>query len=317
MPLPERQLISRIRRSSKDTSGEVVKGIGDDCAVLRIPRGHETVVTTDFSIEGVHFRREWHTPESIGHRCLARGLSDVAAMGAQPVAAFLSLALPDHVSQKWVDRFMLGFTRLCERFDVVLAGGDTAQSPDGVAADIVVLGSVPRGKAVLRSGARVGDDIYVTGLLGASAATLRELFNGRSVRPSVRSRPHFFPEPRVVVGQFLQKNKLASAMIDLSDGLSVDLNHICEESGVGAWVSEAAIPHDRPAVLADALHGGEDYELLFTARPEKHNLIPEEIDGVPITYIGTIIKDKGVWLVARDMQSRQPLEPKGWQHFGD
>src|SRR5262245_7981317 len=154
------------------TDTRIITGIGDDCAALRVPTGHEVLVTTDFSLEGVHFRREWHSPEAVGHRCLTRGLSDIAAMGGAPLAAFLSLALPAKLPQRWVDRFFDGFLALANEFKVPLAGGDTAQSPAGVLADIMVLGSIPRGEAILRSGARPGDWLYVTGTLGAGAAAL-------------------------------------------------------------------------------------------------------------------------------------------------
>ena len=153
MPLKEKQIIDRIRQKVGLFSRGAGIGIGDDCAVLRLPAGHEALVTTDFSLEGVHFRREWHLADSIGHRCLARGLSDIAAMGGVPRAAFLSLALPPDLPQGWVDGFVGGLLKLAKRYSVVLAGGDTAQSPDGVLADIMVLGSVPAGKAILRSGA--------------------------------------------------------------------------------------------------------------------------------------------------------------------
>src|SRR5438270_9225571 len=139
----------------------VLTGIGDDCAVLRLLPRHEFLVTTDFTLEGIHFRRNWHPPESVGHRCLARGLSDIAAMGGEPVAAFLSLALPGALPQSWVRAFFRGLLRIAEQHHVRLAGGDTAESPNGVLADIVVLGTVPRGQAILRSGARPGDCIFV------------------------------------------------------------------------------------------------------------------------------------------------------------
>jgi thiamine-monophosphate kinase len=291
--------------------------------VLRLPQGHEALVTTDFSLEGVHFRREWHSPDAVGHRCLGRGLSDIAAMGGQPIAAFLSLAMPARLPQRWADNFLQGFLKLARKHRVVLAGGDTAESPVGVLADVMLLGSVPRGKAVLRSGARVGDDIYVTGLLGAGLSVLEDLRDGRITRPKGRNRltpeqrRHFYPEPRLEVGRFLRERELASAMIDLSDGLSVDLAHICEESGVGAWISEAAVPHWPRATLEQALHGGDDYELLFTVPAAKNARVPAEIAGVPITYIGTVVKQKGIWLVDREMKSRRPLERRGWQHFAD
>ncbi len=347
MPLSEKLLIERIRRAAAQHGQRVGEGIGDDCAVLPIPRGHELLVTTDFSLEDVHFRREWHPPDSVGHRCLARGLSDIAAMGGIPRAAFLSLALPAELRQSWVDKFIAGLLKLASRYSVSLAGGDTAQSPDGVLADIIVLGSVPVGKAVLRSGARPGDFIYVTGTLGSAVATLNQLRDGRKLRP--RSHPkHFYPEPRIVVGQFLREKKLASAMIDISDGLSTDLGHICEESGVGAVVyaetlptasvgsqdhrlvsghgfsravrrstmTRALAPEGNPRerkALSLALHGGDEYELLFTARPDRG--IPKQIAGVPVTRIGEILSGKQMRLATADGKTRA-LKAGGWEHFG-
>jgi thiamine-monophosphate kinase len=331
VPDPEREFVRRLAKLASRSRGStlVAQGIGDDCAVLRLPRNHEALVTTDFSLEGVHFRREWHPADAVGHRCLTRGLSDIASMGGEPLAAFLSLAMPADLPQRWADEFLTGLLRLAKRHGVTLAGGDTAQSPDGVLADIMVLGSVPRGQAVLRSGARVGDDIYVTGLLGGAVAVLEQL-RAEGSRPGAASlarkrsanrlsyeqRRHFYPEPRVEVGHFLREKKLASAMIDISDGLSVDLAHICEESGVGAWISEAAVPHPPGATLEQALHGGDEYEFIFTVPAGKSPRVPAVITGVPITYIGTVVKGKGIWLVDREMKSRRPLEARGWQHFG-
>ena len=317
VPLAEKVLISRLRQAARRRNGRLVTGIGDDCAVLRWPSREDALVTTDFSLEGVHFRREWHPPEVVGHRCLTRGLSDIAAMGGKPVAAFLSLALPRNLSQNWVDRFFKGFLALSDEFKVTLAGGDTAESPAGILADIVVLGSVPKGKAVLRSGARPGDQIYVTGELGGASAALQELFAGHKVRP--QDFPwHFHPVPRIAVGQFLREKKLASAMIDISDGLSTDLAHICEESKVGAEIFASAIP--RAAIGRDgneiephhALHGGDEYELLFTAPRGKR--VPRRIAGVPVTLIGHIQQRKSMVLM-NDHGISIKLKPQGWQHF--
>jgi len=317
MPMSEKALIARIRRKAVQ-GRSIVTGIGDDSAVLKIRDGHQTLVTTDFSLEGVHFRREWHPPESVGHRCLARGLSDIAAMGGDPVAAFLSLALPRKLPQKWVDGFMRGFLRLADEYGVSLAGGDTAESPIGVLADIIVLGWVPTGKVILRSGARPGDRIYVSGELGASAATLKLLLDGKSrIRPP-DFRQHFYPVPRIVVGRFLQEKNLASAMIDISDGLSTDLAHICEESGVGAEILEQAIPKGsigQPACAVDirfALHGGDDYELLFTVRRGKR--VPPQVAGVPIAGIGQITDERKVMLINQSGVG-QELHPQGWEHL--
>jgi len=346
VPRPEKALIAEIRRRAESSKRAriIATGIGDDCAVLRVPPDHDQLVTTDFSLEGIHFRREWHPPESVGHRCLARGLSDVAAMGGQPVAAFLSLALPRDLPQSWVTGFTRGLLALAKKYQVTLAGGDTAESPNGILADIIVVGMVPKGQAILRSGAKPGDRIYVTGQLGGSAAAIHELQSGRHPERSrlsgeakdlpnfeasapgrtlqklnPRDYPrHFHPEPRLEVGQILRKKGLASAMIDLSDGLSTDLSHICEESGVGAEIESAKIPRAkvgkpaREVDLDEALHGGEDYELLFTA--VRSQRIPAEIAGAHVTQIGQIRRGKGILLIDEHATASK-LEPKGWEHF--
>jgi thiamine-monophosphate kinase len=318
VPLGEKALIARIRRQA--ASGEsIVAGIGDDAAVLRVRAGREALVTTDFTLEGVHFRRDWHPAESVGHRCLTRGLSDIAAMGGDPVAAFLSLALPRDLPQKWVDDFLRGLLNLARKFDVSLAGGDIAESPGGILADVILLGSVPKGKAVLRSGARPGDQIYVSGHLGASAAAILQMMKNpkRRVKPAEFPQ-HFFPQPRLALGRRLREKGLASAMIDISDGLSTDLHHICEESGVGAELQAEAIPLatvGNPIRKVDfhfALHGGEDYELLFTV-PHGWR-IPSRMAGVPITRIGEITRGRKVLLRNKEGMGYE-LSPQGWEHF--
>jgi thiamine-monophosphate kinase len=312
MPLTEKVIIQSIRSASYRPSLGGNPGIGDDCAVIRLPKGHEALVTTDFSLEDVHFRRAWHPADSVGHRCLARGLSDIAAMGGIPKAAFLSLALPPELPQRWITQFLRGLLRLADRYQVLLAGGDTAQSMGGILADIVVLGSVPAGKAVLRSGARPRDLIYVSGTLGSSVAALNELRDGKTLRPRSRLR-HFYPDPRIALGKHLRERKLASAMIDISDGLSTDLGHICDESQTGAIVYAHSVPTaggDRSLELA--LHGGEEYELLFTARPDRR--VPREIAGVPISLIGEIVAGGQMKLAKPDGRT-EVLKPGGWQHF--
>jgi thiamine-monophosphate kinase len=325
MPLGEKKLIQQIRRSARGGKS-VVTGIGDDCAVLRVPPGHELLVTTDFTLEKVHFRRDWHSPELVGRRCLTRGLSDIAAMGGEPRAAFLSLAVPGDVPQKWVNRFLKGLLALAEEFKLPLAGGDTAQSAAGIQADIVVVGSVPKGKAVLRSGAKAGEGIYVTGELGGSAAELARLAEAKSVgaeysrRFSRQFRQLDVPQARVAVGQWLRQHKVASAMIDLSDGLSTDLEHICQESHVGAEIEAEAIPRARfgpgkepgkkRVALELALHGGDDYELLFTSAAA----VPNKIAGVRVTRIGHTTPPAGMRLIGLDGKKR-PLQAQGWEHF--
>jgi len=295
----------------------IVTGIGDDCAVLAIPRGHQLLVTTDFTLEGVHFRRDWHPAAVVGRLCLTRGLSDIAAMGGDPIAAFLSLAFPRSLPQTWVEAFLQGLLRLANEFRVTLAGGDTAESRKGVVADIVVVGSVPIGEAILRSGARPGDGIYVTGELGGSSAAVEELSARRRIHPQHYPRL-FRPLPRLVVGRVLRQRGLASAMIDLSDGLSTDLAHICEASGVGARILAASIPRavvGRPGIGVDlrvALHGGEDYELLFTAPRAKR--IPGRIAGIPVSLIGQITRGQRLVLIDENGAETR-LHPQGWQHF--
>ncbi len=320
MPLGEKKLIQQIRRRACGGSS-VVTGIGDDCAVLRVPPGHDLLVTTDFTIENVHFRRDWHPPELVGRRCLTRGLSDIAAMGGEPRAAFLSLAIAEDAPQKWVDRFLNGLLTLAQEHKVPLAGGDTAQSDGGIQADIVVVGSVPKGKAVLRSGAKPGQQIYMTGELGGSAAVLACLEESKPPGANPMRFPRTFnkhsaPQPRVAVGKSLRRRGLASAMIDISDGLSTDLEHICHESHVGAEIEAEAIPRaqvgpkKKRVALEFALHGGDDYELLFTSS----SAVPAQIAGVAVTRIGRIVRSRGMRLIGADGRLQQ-LEARGWEHF--
>jgi thiamine-monophosphate kinase len=334
----ELALIELIRRRTlthplkRTTSSRLKLGIGDDCAILAPPRGHELLVTTDLSLETLHFRREWHSPLSIGHRMLARGLSDLAAMGATPLAAFLSLALPASIARKpgWVDGFLDGLLDLAGLHDTPLAGGDTSESPaDSVLADILLLGSAPAGRALRRSGARAGDLLYVTGSLGGAATELVALSANpqkfRRAKPGMdplNEHPHLFPQPRLAVGRALLRRRLATACIDVSDGLSTDLNHLCMSSNVAAEVDVGLLPaHPLTASLTDLaqitaiLHGGEDYELLFTARPATK--MPRSIGGVPVTRIGRIIAakaDRPRMSILSDGESFE-LQPQGWEHL--
>ncbi len=337
-PAGELALIAALRVRRQVANHAVRLGIGDDCALIRPEKGEEIAVTTDFSLENVHFRRDWHPAESVGHRCLARGLSDLAAMGARPVAAFLSLAVPAELTisrrgqPSWVERFLDGLLALADRVAVPLAGGDTAESPSGlVAADIVLLGAVKRKRALLRSAAKPGDRIYVTGALGGAAAELLALernpgrFSG--LKAAAPEHPHLYPEPRLALGQKLAAKQLATAAIDLSDGLSTDLRHLCEESGLSAEINQDAIPiHPMtqlaeaagwaPSALDLALHGGEDYELLFTAPPGVR--IRKEIAGVGIREIGRIkpkTPDAPVITLVDSNGSRRELPRGGWEHF--
>jgi thiamine-monophosphate kinase len=320
----------RARAAGSRRGGGLRVGIGDDAAVLMVRRGKELVVTTDFSLEDVHFRREWHAPEAVGHKCLARGLSDIAAMGARPVAAFVSLAVPRELTRgrggtSWLDRFYDGLLALAAEWSVPLAGGDLAEAPGGAqaraAADIVVVGAVERGRALLRSSARAGDAIYVTGTLGGAAAELRALMRSDKKTPKRISKrtpaehPHFFPEPRIGIGRALARRRLATAAIDISDGLSVDLQHLCEESGLRAEVDAALLPLGSGATLRDALHGGDDYELLFTAESDAR--VPGRIAGVPVRRIGRMLRrhSGAPQMVLMRKGLRSELLAEGWQHF--
>jgi thiamine-monophosphate kinase len=321
--------IERIRtRASASSSTAVRLGIGDDCAILKPPPGQEILVTTDFSLEGRHFRRDWHSPASAGHRTVARGLSDLAAMGAKPLTAFLSLALPKSVARNthWLDGFLDGLLALARIHHISLAGGDTSESPsDHILADIILIGSAPAGRALRRSTARAGDVLYCTGSLGGAAAELASLTASprkfRNAQPT-DNHPHLFPQPRLAVGQTLLRRGLATACIDLSDGLSTDLAHLCAASHVAAELDLAQLPlHPLAAALDDRaqinalLHGGEDYELLFTAAPTTK--IPRSIANVRITRIGRIVKPQP----SRPLMSllsdglRFDLQPHGWEHL--
>jgi thiamine-monophosphate kinase len=335
--LGELELLRQIRsRAAQSSRGGLRLGIGDDCALVAPRDGEELAVTTDLSIAGRHFRLDWHAPEAVGHRALARGLSDLAAMGARPVAAFLSLGLPRELTQAagrrpaWVQGFLDGLLALAAAHKTPLAGGDLSESPLALA-DIVLVGAVPRGKALLRSGARPGDLLYVTGALGGAAAGLAHLAElagtpGRNqARPAQTPRipkkmaallaPHLYPQPRIAQGLWLRQRGLASAALDLSDGLSTDLAHLCQESGAAAEVEAARLPLHPGATPAQALNGGEDYELLFAAPASAR--IPRSIGGVAVTKIGRMVKARSgqaaVTLVTA--HGPQALQARGWEHF--
>jgi thiamine-monophosphate kinase len=345
----ELALLNHIRARAQRAPGRGVRlGIGDDCALLGLASGEDLAITTDLSIDGRHFQLEWRPPESIGHRALARGLSDLAAMGARPLAAFLSLGAPRELvaasrvrrsasprgaagsGRNWIDRFLDGFLALAKAFRTPLAGGDLAESPL-VVADIVLAGAVRRGRALLRSAARPGDVLYVTGALGDAARGLERLTDwaakegqGWAAGGRIRRLPknvselakrHLYPQPRVAQGLILTRRGVAAAAIDLSDGLSTDLAHLCRESDVAAEVEAAALPVAPGATLEQALHGGEDYELLFTARQDAR--IPRQIVGVRITPIGRIVRQlrRGPQVTLLGPRGRTPLEAHGWEHF--
>jgi thiamine-monophosphate kinase len=313
-------------------------GIGDDAAVIRQFGGRETVITADLLVEEIDFRRASMPPRLLGHKALAVSLSDIAAMGASPRWAMLSVGVPRDVWRSdFVDEFYEGFFALADHYGVTLIGGDVSRTPDRIVIDSIVLGETGRGRAVRRSGARPGDHIFVTGTLGGSAAGLRLIERGARLGEKAQraqsntSRAieelqlrHLQPLPRVEWGERLGHERLATAMIDLSDGLSSDLMHLCEESHVGASLEISRIPLDphlanisaRRALdpLMLALHGGEDFELLFTVRPRDLRRLPRTVNHVPATYIGDITNDTG-HITMLEGARKWTLKPEGFEHF--
>jgi len=287
----ENRLIERIRaRAPRAAASGIVTGIGDDCAVLRQAGSKDDLLfTTDMTIDGVHFHHLTHPPDAVGWKTLARGLSDIAAMGGEPRFCLLSIALAGWTDQKWISAFYGGLLKLAARTGTVLAGGDIAHS-EVLACDIVVCGAAPRGKALLRSGAREGDGVYVTGPLGGSALGLE---TGRGAA----WRKHSRPEPRLQFGLSLRGR--ATACMDISDGIALDLHRLCLASGVAAELDD--VPVFRGASVEQALHGGEDYELLFTA--------PKPVKGA--VRVGTIVAGKPG--LVRFGGKR--LEPVGYDHL--
>ena len=301
-------------------------GIGDDAAVLRASGGRDLVVTTDLLIEGQHFLRRSHLPRAVGWKALARSLSDCAAMGARPRWALVALAFPVSTPAIWVKEFFEGVGLLARRFGVSVAGGDLSVATQ-IVADVQVIGEVPRGRAVLRSGARPGDIVVVSGTLGMSGFShLCHLRNVLSADEVVirASRAYYLPEPRVELSLALAHRCRPTAMIDISDGLSTDLSHICKASGVGARVFQDSIPAVAvPAPIARrlrttglqlALDAGEDYELLFTLPKARAPRLPHKLEGVPLTRIGEITRGRRVVLVNEAGRGRR-LPPRGWDPF--
>jgi thiamine-monophosphate kinase len=345
MPGSEFDFIARLRSRAPDARARgLVRGIGDDAAVFRAGAKTDTVVTADLLVEGVDFRLKTYEPAALGHKALAVSLSDIAAMGARPRWALLSVGLPAKVwDSGFLDEFYKGFFRLAREHDVALVGGDVSRAPGRVVIDSVVLGEVERGRAVLRSGARAGDQIFVTGSLGGAAAGLRLIEGANAQKGEAMRRSYFYgaadlverqtrPAPRVEWGALLGGRGLATAMIDVSDGLASDLGHLCRESRAGALVHADLLPVNR--LLTDgralrrnplarelrrrstwlAAQGGEDFELLFTVRPRDVGRLPRELGGVPATRIGEIRERKFGMKIVREGGS-QTFEPRGFEHF--
>jgi len=302
--LGESALIRRIRDRFQDS--DAILGIGDDAALLELPPGHSIVCCSDLMVEDTHFIRTLHPPDSIGYKAVAVNVSDVGAMGGIPMHFVISLAAPGNLEVDWVDGFYTGVQQACRDFNVSLVGGDTSAAKS-IFVDVAMIGKVRSGMAVRRSGACVGDKIYVTGALGAATRGLELLRSGNASHPSVKR--HLYPEPRHRVGAAVCGK--AHAMIDVSDGLSSDLAHIVSESGVSARIYRDRLPIAEGANESDALHGGEEYELIIVA-PD----LAEEIEGITITRIGQIVQLGGEHrILLVDGETESNLQPRGWDHY--
>src|ERR1700682_5520961 len=325
----EDSILRKIAESARSSQGRgaghsVALGIGDDAALFRPKPGHEIVLTCDWFLEGTHFLREKHPPDAVGWKCLARAVSDVAAMGGAPRCYLLSLALPETHTGRWLGLFLGGLRRASRKFRCALAGGDTTRR-DEILINIRVGGEVRAGSAVLRSGARADDILHVSGRLGEAELGLQIVRRSekRASKNNPLIRKHLYPEPRLALGQWLAKKGLATAMMDLSDGLSSDLPRLCAASAVGALLERSRIPHVRTRDLALkhgrdprqlALHGGDDYELLFTVPRSKAKLLPNSFRGVSLTALGKITQEREL-LVLEENGRESQLLPSGWDPF--
>ena len=318
--------IARLSASLGSTrfSPHVIRSIGDDAAVLRPPRNHDLLFTTDALIESVHFDRRWDMPADIGWKALAANLSDIAAMHGAPLAAVITLGLPRRTPVRWIDDLYAGLRRASQKYNTPIVGGDTVRSPRDIMISIALLGSVPKGQAIYRDGAQPGDTLFVTGTLGSCAAALHAV-SGRPTPAALAPplfRKHRRPVPRFDIIEALHAKRVrATSMIDVSDGLVSDAGHLCEESHVAIEVDSRALPI-APAlrryaaqthcdVTTWALHSGEEYELIFTC-PARDAKRVQSIKGV--TCIGRVARGRGVYDIASGR--RVVLTPAGFKHFG-
>lgn len=317
-----------------NSKSKIRVGIGDDCAVINQNKKTDLVITTDLLIEDVDFRLAWTEPEFIGHKALAVSLSDVAAMGAKPLWALISIGVPSKVWQSgFVEKFYKGWFALAKKFNVELVGGDVSRVTDKIVIDSIVAGEVKKDCAILRSGAKAEDLIFVTGELGGAAAGLNLLENGWRFEKSDASvtqkllQCQLSPLPQIKIGQLLNKKRLVTAMIDLSDGLSSDLTHLCQSSNVGAKIYADKIPIHRKLKsyqklsaskklelnnFSLALDGGEDYQLLFTVKPQNGNNIKKHFKDC--SQIGEITADTSKIELINEFIT-VPIKPNGFQHF--
>jgi thiamine-monophosphate kinase len=332
----EFDFINALRQRVASSTQSTVTGIGDDAAVFRTSANKETVVSIDLLVEDIDFRRTTTPPYLLGHKALAVSLSDLAAMGSRPLWALVSIGIPEDVWQtNFVDQMYDGWLDLANRYGVQLIGGDTSRAHEHIVIDSIALGECPAGMAVKRNGARPGDQIFVTGSLGGAAAGLRLIERGAHLAEQnladedSQKVDHVLlrqlrPEPRVGWGMVLSEERLTTAMIDLSDGLSSDINHLCEASNVGALLDASLLPIDEHVVelcgrraldpLQLALHGGEDFELLFAVKPENVARLPKRVDGVEIKRIGEVTTANDGVKISEGTRTWD-LRPGGWKHF--
>jgi len=314
----ENTVVKRIERAARSGKTTRCLGIGDDAALWTPTKGYETILTCDWFLEGTHFLRDKHPAGVVGWKCLARAVSDIAAMGGEPACFLLSLAVPSSLTGNWLDELLRGLRRASRTFHCELAGGDTTQW-DRVLISITVIGEARKGRAVLRSGARPGDILFVSGTLGEAEFGLRQLRKQRGFARAriVAERKHLYPEPRLALGKWLATKRLATAMMDLSDGLSTDLPRLCMASSVGARIYASSLPVCPLAKAQEsttlALHGGDDYELLFAVSPSKLRRLPASFRGVRLTRIGEVTQEKKLVLVENG--SAHPLPSGGWDPF--
>jgi thiamine-monophosphate kinase len=314
--LSEDDLLAAIHKVLSGAGPEVRVGPGDDAAVLAPPTG-ELVITTDVLVEGVHLDRSLASARDIGYKAVIVNVSDIAAMAASPRAAVCALTLPGDVDAAWTMELFGGMRSACDEHALWLVGGDLSRGP-ALVISVTVVGEVAPGRAVLRGGARPGDAVVVTGSLGASAAGLRVARSGRISSEVDREllRAHFRPSARVGEAQVLARHG-ATAMIDVSDGLALDLARLAAASGVGAMLRLADVPVAEGATREEALGGGEDYELLAAMPDTAVAPVRAELRdafGVALSEVGEIRRGVDLVVLGDDGQEA-PLAPRGWDHF--
>ncbi len=314
--MSEFTFIQKIRERAEQHSSEAILGIGDDTAIVRERAGRERIITADLLIEDVHFKLDYTSLACLAHKTLAVSLSDIAAMGGTPEFSLLTLGIPKNLLALNWDEFFDSYFALAEKFGVTLIGGDTSSSPDKLVIDSIVMGSCAREKSIRRSTAKIGDAIFVTGELGASAAGLQLLLKGEIEKNSLVTA-HLMPQPRIEFGMALGATEFVHSMLDVSDGLAQDLSHICEESNVSAVLNAEAIPVASGANFEQALSGGEDYELLFTANLSSEKVLQKLAKNcdIRLTCIGEIIKQTTEPIFLNREKNIQPLHSKGFDHF--